>query len=437
MDRYSSIIKAIKIGSGENRLERLLIQALRCVTVREEKDPVIHCAQNSLQELKRALENKVVTDSLLETGLQLLEDHFYLEIHEEGPSVIAFRRFIQPLREYLQREFTTKLAECSPQDYVDISDFDHSIYVGELLEKRYSPREFPAFAALDQKVNRQKREWSLKTKQGNLIVRPVSTIIELGSFIQCDSSFCFYRPTMNLAQLYLYAAHKFVRLLGVWSRSESKESSSDIPLGVVPFLLFRNNKNENIVEQNKVPWLYMEAPLLEEKIISSPILGREKETFAKALLDITATYAGLQAWNLFPVIGSTRKDKGSYSSSLAHFLEISAEQFSSEKSANRKDKVILSTVQKGPRDFMKIVYDGKASLELPEDYKLLGFLQSCGYRFPEILMNSQAFSTDKKRGQEILFGDWGPMHGTTEFVPLLNYYPVLEEKIKQGELHKI
>ncbi len=299
-----------------------------------------------------------------------------------------------------------------------IPSLDHSIYQEELLSKTH-PDTFPLFSQLDKKFHRYDRTWTIPLSQKDVLitVRPIDTFDELKSFETNKSPFCFFNT--NVAQLYLYAAHEFTRLLGVWS----SQNGTETPVGVLPFLMLGDKKHH--------PWLYLESAMLNEEILRTSVetTSHEKMPFANALLDIIAVYAAIQVGNLFPVIGTTQKYSKLYGSTLKAFLCPAVSQFSSLSHTNTLE--LIASREEG-KMLMAAKHNGKVWLKLPNDKKLNAFLKENGHSIAYLF--SYAFLQDETRKsyytKEGKRTGWGEMKGETEFVPLLSYIPIFNEKCR-------
>ena len=329
----------------------------------------------------------------------------------KNPNKKPFEGYVKILKEYCQENYLNSQPEIN-SDGEHVPDLDHAIYVEKMREHNYSAKKYPFFSRLDATFTRKKTEWQVPIDEKKyFMIKAIENFKELDSFVEIESPFCFFNR--NRAQLYFYVAHCSTRVLGIWSAQNDQEFK---PEGIMPYLLLR--------DQNKFPWMYLEASMLNEDVLQTIVKTNFKKevSFAEALLNITSIYAAMQVGNLFPVIGSTKKN-GKYGSALEQFLKAAARQFSSYSYSNNLN-MIGRIVEGRERQMLDIQYNGARELELPEDERLLKFLQEKGYPFETVLMASQAFFDEKQRSS---YGGWGPMRGTTTFVPLINYFPIFKE----------
>jgi len=411
-----------------------LSEVVQEVLHRTESEYGVREAQTSLFHLQGKIRSG--DPAAVAEARTLLGHYFYIEMSDSPFQlqekqifpVAVLQRFREPLMRYID---ATVLPSYEEGGLVSTGDIDHGLYLAELVEKKYDPRQYPAFAALDQQITRNDLEWkvSLPKQQGELVVHPIRTLDELISFESPGNSYCILDPRRNGVQLYLYAAHAQVRLLGVWRKDAAKKEA----LGILPFLMMRNwNKKPKERAVERVPWLYLEAVMVDTKVLTSSVHNAtgEKMSFSDALYDIITSYAALQYETPFPVVGCLRKDAGPYSASVRSFVELTTAKFSAGIFRNKVRSASLPEGQ-GKRLMMLPKYNGSLYLELPEDRQLLDFLNELGYRLPYLILNSQAFLEDEERNKTRLYGDWGSMQGYTKILPFLGFYHILTERLQE------
>jgi len=408
----------------------LLHSAIFAVTQQEENIYSVLQAQWRLKKLDTLLDTN---SQAVEEAKILLAEKFHLHLREHpklGYSFAVFTDIIPHLKEYAQRTYLSS-ALFEDDNLITTADLDHSVYLENLVSKKFPPTDHPAFAALDQRVSRDRTTWTFPAPdQKKIIIRPILSLEELDSFMNPDSSFCFFDPDRNAVQLYLYAAHRYTRLLGVWEEA----GDTTKPLGVCPFYLMYLRSSDVLVSD--APWLYLEAPMIEchdlEQTVT--VTSGEEVSLTEALYLTIASYAALQSGPRFPlppfpIIGTNRKDQGAYSAAVRTFLDLTSKHFTSPAYSNQVVDEPIPT-SRGVRAAMDLLHHGEAEFEVPEDKELLEYLQAKGYRFPTVLMSSQAFIKDGNRQKQNLYGDWGQMRGKANVVPFMEFYAVMEERLR-------
>jgi len=349
----------------------------------------------------------------------ILKNKFCLEVvskdlsgREIEPTVAAFRELVPPLTDYIQGRNTNKV-----------------YYNRKLLRGEYSPADFPVFAEMDRRNPRSKATWILQpagSYVGELYVEPIRNLEQLRPFRSlAETDFCFFNTNINIAQLYLYAAHQATQMLGIWE--VGKEKGSAEPIGLVPLLrMWKHPKTEKerMLLPNPVPFLYAEALMIKSNFLETRVESSTGTTpIYDALLDIVSVYATLQ--HCFPAIGSCRKDDSAYNTAVRNFIEAAAAR--SKKHGiipNRVGTQSVHGLSGKTCDTTDPWFECYAYMGLEEDNNLLTYLQERGYPFHTIMMFSQAFLNDdtirKKVGvpgipRATLYKEWGVMKGWTSY----------------------
>ena len=355
---------------------------------------------------------------------ELLREHCFLTIRGEGESstIAAFTKFIPSLA-----------------DYINLTDADQAKYDSLRLSQTYDPDQFPAFASLDGKINREGLVWQLPLFGSSAIVEvsPITQARQLHQFRGLTPDFCYFDPHKNHTQMYLYAAHRSATMLGIWQ----VEGRKKVPLGIVPLVVFQPR---NILPEEQdapeVPYLYAEAAMLKEGC--SRMLVKTRSGIARmapALVDIVAVYAGLRTEEPFPVIGTSRKDDARYSEPVRDFIEAASWRWRRFVQNNVHQQSVVNPLGGKARKATNPRFTCTRYFEMPEDVSLLQYLQKGGYPFDTILFHSQDFLDEKRIKKEIgdtitpsrriLYEAWGEMRGWTHFVPIPEFYPVQQERI--------
>ncbi len=413
----------------EKTLESLTAGALYCILTGEENDGLIISGRQKVRDLVSPHSSVSELTSLLQRNkpLQkdisdLLREEFHLEVlaGKEAHSVAAFRQFVPCLSDYLREAGIVSPA-----------------YDREFIEQTYSSAAYPSFFELDQRFPRQQSTWQLKVDLPSqspvtVEVRPLTHLEELRPFRDLyTTSFCYFNSTINIAQLYLYAAHQSVQMLGVWDMNEKNPQ----PVGLIPLLFMEANPSPQI---QKVPYLYAEAAMLKDEFADAKVrTSTGLVPFYDALLDIIAVFAGLQQSKPFPVIGSCRKDDAGYSPTVRKGIEAAAQRWKWYCVQNRiGQRDFPDVLNLRPRKGTDPRFECSMYMELPEDQRLLTYLQQHGYRFSTTLLNSHAFLNEEELQKErslplqkraILYKEWGEMKGWTSFIPIPEYYEIQRE----------
>lgn len=344
----------------------------------------------------------------------------------KGLSIAAFRNYIRLLA-----------------DYITLVGADQAQYDKARVGNTYDHQQYPHFALWNEQIPREGLTWKLPVlneKNTFVEVSPISNGIQIPAFRTISSEICYFDPHRNHAQMYLYAAHRYATMLGVWHSQGSRRQ----PLGIVPLLLLqpRNvlTEEERLPE---VPYLYAEAALLKlgaARMLVETTGKRKHSTLADALVDIVARYASLRAEEPFPVIGTCRKDDSpAYQEPIRGFIEAASYRWRRFVRNKVRQQPVDNPLGGKPRPATDPRFTCTRYLELPEDAPLLHYLQQHGYPFDTLLFHSQDFLDEEKIRKErgdtitsprrILYGDWGEMRGWTQFVPIPEFYPVQQERI--------
>lgn len=334
-----------------------------------------------------------------EDRTKILQEYFYLEIvpNEVQPDkavVKAFADLIPLLHDYIVDR--DGLNNCP----------DTFTYKPNAIERRPHLDIEPL-----EKIARSGISWSIDKGKKKYEIRPLKTIIELTEFENALGTFCVFKPQVNLAQLYLYAAHQSTQLLGVWKNEE--------PFAILPLMLMKMKKGFQV--------LYLEAVMSLSK--TSDLHPEDTSVLLEGILDILPEYAALLRRDPYFLIGDCRKTGSEYDPLVKSFVETAATRFSDR--IKIKEKFIYLESNKIKRKVSVVNHDGSINLTLPEDQKLLGYLQQHGYPFSSIFMFSQAFLQDKKWHKRRLWKEWGEMKGKSNVLPDVDFYKYFANHLEE------
>ena len=407
-------------------LDKLVLKVFRQVSAREDAAdfrPKLDSLREALNagrsvQLGNSFQGLFHTHIVTEQDLERLRTEFYITLRDDrkegvaaidSPTVSVFEDIIPALIDYISLRYDRK---------IDYGHYNPTVEGSTFFTKQ-----------LDSRIARVGTTWNLEVERSNFEVRPPQNVDELYGFMNADSRYCFFDFRRNLAQLYLYAAHQNVRLLGIWEKS----SEGDIPRGLVPMLMMRQ-------PEGRIPFLSVEFPLMEESgnemewLVKKKVhLQNGKEVhFYDALVDIILIYSLLNQESPIPIIGSCRKnDNGYYNHIFRGFTESAARNFNFPRWFPFQNRIAIEEYsQRGTeRTRTRARIEGEMELELIPDDTLLKYLQKeAGYRFPEIMMFTQDFIGDKQRTRTNLYNDWGVMHGRTQVMPIKEFFRIKAEQ---------
>jgi len=331
---------------------------------------------------------------------KILKDYFYLEIvpdkvQPDKAVVRAFADLIPLLHDYI----------------VDRDYLNNRLDTFSYKPNSEQGRPHPDIEFLE-KIARSGISWSIEKGKEKYEISPLKTFFELSEFENGLGTFCFFKPQLNLTQLYLYAAHQSTQLLGIWKNEE--------PFGILPLLLMQMDEGFQV--------LYLETAmsLLEISYLSD----EDKNVLVEGSLDILPEYATLLRRDPYYLIGDCRKTGSEYDPIVKTLVETAAKRFSEKikiedkpiypESGSIKHKVTVPYYDAGMG--LHLNCDGLIGLHLPEDQQLLSYLQQHGYPFSSIFMFSQAFLQDKKWQKRRLWKELGEMEGRSEVLPDVNFH---------------
>ncbi len=481
---------------GDKTREELLAGAIYCILTGEEGDGKVIPGRNKVREyFKNASESSLRNHtfngiSSIEESLrndskkakeleEILKEDFHIEVlplaiskagEQDSFTIAVMREFIPHIINYIINSTGATGEQRRNKDSPLEKSYEEN--------NRQQAHKAPSYSWLIYGY-RNGRNQPIESKP--LTIKPIETFDELNQFtaigpskeemneylgkyknhISRDIPFCFLKPNINLVNLYLYAAHKQIDLMGIWLEEKA--------IGIVPLLEVwtpdmpkSKNPSSGILRHSS---LYVEAAMMDGDYFRSGMVGYEVDRMSMimspyyGLIHFITHHAICKSILNFvdgdgiqiPLIGSRRKGDTPYSSVVRNLIDAASYGISRDRSGHDDHCFRYSGLKNfvnalGKRQ--KAIYspfEAYTHMELKDDPVLLSFLKQQGYKFNRIIMNSQAFLSInplrdlsirlRKLNRALLYKEWGEMKGMTSYLPIPQFITNFNE-IETGSLNK-